>query len=124
VGTLCLADNAMQTQQSTDQLFLVTVMGEQAGELTSRLVRDGFHVTEIDSAGGLLQEAQVSLLIGLNHTRQATLLGHIRECCRRHRRYIAAHLEGSSSLFQPAVIEAEVGGAIVYALEVERFEQI
>jgi uncharacterized protein YaaQ len=114
----------MHTNTSINQLFIVTVMGEQAGELTARLLRDGFYVTEINSSGGLLQEAQVSMLIGLNQTRQGQLLAHIRECCRRHRRFIAAHLEGSSSLFQPAVIEAEVGGAIVYALEVERWEQI
>ena len=114
----------MQPHDTTDQLFLVTVMGEQAGELTARLLRDGFVVTEINSSGSLLQEAQVSLLVGLNHTRQGQLLAHIRECCRRHRRFIAAHLEGSSSLFQPAVIEAEVGGAIIYALEVERFEHL
>jgi uncharacterized protein YaaQ len=107
-----------------DHLCLVTVLGEQAGELTARLVEDGYQVTEMNSAGGLLQEVQVSLLIGLPHTRLGPLLAHIRDCCRRQRRFIAAHLEGSSSLFQPAIIEAETGGAIVYVFEVERFEQL
>ena len=107
-----------------DQLCLVTVLGEQTGELTARLVADGFQVTEMNSSGGLLQEVQVSLLIGLPRARLGALLAHIRDCCRRQRRFIAAHLEGSSSLFQPAIIEAETGGAIVYVFDVERFEQL
>ncbi len=107
-----------------DQLCLVTVLGEQSGELTTRLVADGFQVTEMNSTGGLLQEVQVSLLIGLSRTRLGPLLAHIRDCCRRQRRFIAAHLEGSSSLFQPAIIEAETGGAIIYVFDVERFEKL
>lgn len=114
----------MSRFDTIDQLCLVTVLGEQAGELTARLLRDGFHVTEMNTSGGLLQDTQVSLLIGLSQQRQRQLLAHIRDCCRRHTRFIPAHLEGSSSLFQPAIIEAEVGGAIIYVLPVERFEQL
>lgn len=114
----------MNPSAAIDQLCLVTVLGEQTAELTTRLVADGFQVTLMNSSGGLLQEVQVSLLIGLPHTRMNALLVHIREICRRQRRFIAAHLEGSSSLFQPAIIEAETGGAIVYVIEVERFEKL
>jgi uncharacterized protein YaaQ len=114
----------VSTQAPIDQLFLITVMGEQAGELTQRLTRDGFQVTELNSSGGFLQETQVFLLVGFSHHRQPQLLRHIRECCRRQRRYIPAHLEGSASLFHAAIIEAEVGGAVVFALNVERFEQL
>ena len=114
----------MTASSVIDQLCLVAVLGEQAGELTARLVADGFQVTEMNSTGGLLQEVQVSLLIGLSRTRLGPLLAHIRDCCRRQRRFIAAHLEGSSSLFQPAIIEAETGGAIIYVFDVERFEKL
>lgn len=115
---------AMSAQGTIEQLCIVTVLGEQAGALVSRLTADHFYVTQLNSTGGLLQEPQVSLLVGLPRERQGRLLTHIRECCQRRRRYIAAHLEGSSSLFQPAIIEAEVGGAAIYVLDVERFERL
>ena len=73
----------MSPQVAIDQLFIISVMGEQAGELTERLTKDGFQITEINSAGGLLQELQVSMLIGLNHERSPRLLEHVRACCRR-----------------------------------------
>jgi uncharacterized protein YaaQ len=107
-----------------DQLFIVSVLGEQSSELRHRLIRDGFQITEMNSSGGLVQELQVSLLIGLNHSRQAQLLQHIRECCRRQRRFLPTQFEGSPTVFHSAVIEAEVGGAMIYVLDVERFEQL
>ena len=64
----------VRLQRPVDQLCIVSVLGEQAGELTERLTRDGFQITEINSSGGLLQELQVSLLIGLNHERRVQLL--------------------------------------------------
>jgi uncharacterized protein YaaQ len=114
----------MSPQVAIDQLFIISVMGEQAGELTERLTKDGFQITEINSAGGLLQELQVSMLIGLNHERSPRLLEHVRACCHRQRRYLPAQFEGSSSMFHSAIIEAEVGGAMIYLVDVERFEQL
>jgi uncharacterized protein YaaQ len=107
-----------------DQLFIVSVLGEQSGELTQRLTRDGFQITEINSSGGLFQELQVALLIGLNRQRQDQLLQHIRDCCHRQRRYLPTQFEGSSTLFHSSIIEAEVGGAMIFVVDVERFEQL
>ncbi len=115
---------AIRAQGVIDRLFIITVMGEQAADLRQRLTKDGFQVTEINTAGGLLQEAQISYLLGFHSTRQPQLLAILRECCKRQRRYLPAHLEGSASLFHAAIIEAEVGGAVVFALNVERFEQL
>lgn len=112
------------TTEKVDQIVLATVGGDRAGELTQRLVDDGFQVTQVASSGGLLQEAMVTLLIGLRRARLATLLEHVRECCHVRRRYIPTQLDGTPFPPQSTMIEAEVGGATVYALDVERFEQL
>ena len=114
----------MTSQQTVNQLVIATVAGAQAGPLTDRLTRDGFYATQIDSAGGILYEATVSLLIGLSQDRLPGLLEHLRDCCRTHRRFIPAHVEAPLLEIQPVMIEAEVGGATVYVLNVERFEQV
>ena len=114
----------MTEQPPIDQLLIVNVLGEQSSELRHRLIRDGFQITEMNSAGGLVQELQVSLLIGLNRSRQAQLLQHIRDCCRRQKRFLPTQFEGSPTVFHSAVIEAEVGGAVIFVLDVERFERL
>ncbi len=114
----------MSTDRFVNQLVVATISGAQAGTLTDRLTRDGFYVTQVDSSGGILYEATVSLIIGLNQSRLSRLLGHVRECCRTRRRFIPAHVEAPMLEIQPMMIEAEVGGASVYVLDVERFEQL
>ena len=114
----------MTSPNAVNQLVIATVAGAQAGTLMDRLTRDGFYITRVDSSGGILHEATVSLLIGLDRARLPRLLEHIRECCRTRRQFIPAHVEAPSLEIQRVMIEAEVGGATVYVLNVERFEQL
>jgi len=111
-------------RNDVNQLVIATVSGAQVGDLTDRLTRDGFYVTLVDSSGGILREATVSLLIGLDQARLSRLLEHVRECCPTRRQLIPAHVETPLLEIQPMMIEAVVGGATVYALDVERFEQL
>ncbi len=112
------------TEHNVDQLVIVTVAGPQAGTLTTILTRDGFYVTQADSSGGILREATTWLLVGLDRARLPRLLEHIRECCPTRRQFIAAHAEAPLLEVQPVMIEAEMGGATIYVLDVERFEQL
>lgn len=113
----------MASDKILNQLVIATVAGRQAGELANRLSRDGFDFTFIDSSGGGLLESTISILIGLNKTDLPRLLECLRECCRVRRQFLPAHVEGPFLEAQPVMIEAEVGGAVIYALAVERFEQ-
>lgn len=114
----------MASSDEINQLVIATISGAQAGTLTDRLTRDGYYVTHVDSSGGILQEATVSVLVGLDRARLPRLLEHLRECCHTRRRFIPAHVEAPLLEIQPVLIEAEVGGATVYVLDVERFVQL
>lgn len=104
-------------------LLAIVVAGDQTDQLFQRLNAERFCFTVIDSAGGLLQESAVCLLIGLEQTRLEELFASIQACCHTRRQFIPTRLE-AAALPQPVMIEAEVGGATVYVLKVERFEQI
>jgi uncharacterized protein YaaQ len=114
----------MAPPNEVNQLVIATVAGTQAGTLTEKLTNDGFYFTEVDSSGGLLYESTVSLFIGLDQARLPSLLKHIRQCCPTRRQFIPAHAEAPMLEIQPTMIEAQVGGATIYVLDVERFEQL
>ena len=114
----------MTPQDTVNQLVIATVSGGQAAALTDKLTRDGFYVTQVDSSGGILYEATVSLLVGLDQARLTHLLELVRDCCRTRRRFIPAHVEAPMLEIQPMMIETETGGATVYVLDVEHFEQL
>ncbi len=114
----------MPSHQNVNRLVIVNVAGSQVGQLTQRLARDRFYVTEINSHWGFFYEATVTLLIGLEEKRLPQLLQHIRECCHTRSQFLPAHAEAPFLEVQPVMIEAQVGGATVYVLAVERFEQL
>lgn len=106
-----------------DQLAIVIVARAQASGLTHRLTRDGFYVTQLNSSGGLLDEPTVSLLIGFDKRRLPYLLGDLHRCCERRRQLIPAQVETPPLYLHPPLIEVEVGGAAIFVLDVEHFEQ-
>lgn len=112
------------SEQRVNQLVVATIADGQAKDVIRTLVEDGFYVTQIDSTSGLLQEATVSLLIGLDRARLPHLLQRIRTLCRPYTRYIPVHLEVAMAETHPMMMETQVGGATVFVLNVERFEQV
>lgn len=113
----------MAAPEIVNQLIFLTAASSQVGDLIDRLRRDNFPFTHINQSG-LFDEAAVSLLIGLNKARLPQLLEHVRVACHVRRHFIPANLEAPPLALQTALVEAEVGGASVYALDVERFEQL
>lgn len=113
----------MAPQESINQLVIVTAASETLGELSQRLVHAGFYFTLTANSGDLLQKESVTLLIGINHSRRDELMSLVEQACQRKRTYIPARMEPALYQNQPVMIEAEVGGAVVSSLEVERFEQ-
>jgi uncharacterized protein YaaQ len=113
----------LATTTPINELFVVVAAGEQAGDLTHHLVQGGFYFTLVDSSGGFLQNSTQCLLIGINDARHEALFKLIRDCCHTRRTYIPARVENPIMQGQPLMIEAEIGGATIFVLEVERFEQ-
>jgi uncharacterized protein YaaQ len=114
----------MSDNRDINLLVIVIVASEQINELTPELIKGGFYFTRIDSSGGILERATISLLVGINKIRLEPLMRIIRTCCHTRLKFIPARVEAPLMQGQPLMIEAEMGGAIVYTVEVERFEQI
>ena len=111
----------MTTPETINLLVLIFVLGRQADELTRRLVEDRFYCTRVDSQGLLLQEPTVGLLIGLNDRRMDGLKALVEEVCPPRQEFIPMQLGLPAGL--APMIEARVGGALIYALPVEQFIQ-
>ncbi len=113
----------MATSTLINELFIIVVSQEQIGDLTRQLIQGGFYFTLVDSTGGFLQNSTAALLIGINSSRREPLLKIIRDCCHIRRTFIPARVENPLLQGQPLMIEAEIGGASIYIVDVERFEQ-
>jgi uncharacterized protein YaaQ len=107
-----------------DRLAILNVSGEQGDNLVADLAKEKFTITVINSAGGLIQEPEVSLLIGFHSERFPNLLDIVRKDCQRYRKYISAKGFMQGEMAGLPMVEVELGGAQLYLMNVERFEQI
>ncbi|MBX6342564.1 MAG: cyclic-di-AMP receptor [Thermomicrobiaceae bacterium] len=108
------------------KLIIAIVQDEDADNLVNALVADEFRVTRISSTGSLLRTGNTSLLIGVADHQVDAVLSVIRRVCRRRMQMAVPY----SPALEPGLLylaenfEVEVGGAIVFVLNVSRFERL
>jgi uncharacterized protein YaaQ len=112
------------SQSSPDRLVILTVTGSQADPLMKHLNRDGFQFTIINSTSEVMQEPAVCLMIGFSHERLPGLLEIVRADCHIYHKFIPTQSLLPGELSSLPMVEAELGGARIYMLNVERFEQL
>jgi uncharacterized protein YaaQ len=100
------------------------ISGSQADLLMKQLTGANFRFTLMNSTGGILQDAMLCLMIGFSHERLPALLDIIHSSGRTYKRFIPT--QGMLPMEQAALpmMEAQLGGATIYMLNVDRFEQI
>ena len=105
-------------------LLMLAVVQDQDMEVATRaLEKLGLPVVFLSSAGGFLGRRNATLLIGLLPGREEVALQSLEESCRQRIEYLTLPLEGSP-LPMPTPVPVTVGGATVFALPVELFEEI
>jgi uncharacterized protein YaaQ len=109
---------------SSINLLMLAVVQDQDSEAAMRALEPlGAPVVYLASAGGFLGRRNATLLIGLPDGREAQALAALRTACRQRVEYLTMPLEGSP-LPMPTPIPVKVGGATVFVLPVERFEEM
>jgi uncharacterized protein YaaQ len=105
-------------------LLLMAVIQEQDLDAATKAMQAiGASLTYLSSAGGFLGRRNATLLVGLPADSLQDALKVLHEACRQRIEYMTLPLEGSP-MPMPAPVPVTVGGATVFALPVERFEQI
>jgi len=104
-------------------LMLAVVQEQDLDTVTRALSKLDVPVVFLSSAGGFLGRRNVTLLIGLHTGKEESALKALEDSCRQRIEYLTLPLEGSP-LPMPTPVPVTVGGATVFALPVERFEEI
>jgi uncharacterized protein YaaQ len=114
------------TDQPTPEKLLIIVVSPNDGELLmQRLVRDGVPATRVGSTGGFLSRGSSTIISGVPASQVEPVLDLIRQICPVRTELAPVQtlpLVGTAATGPP--IEVRIGGAIVFVLDIERFERI
>lgn len=104
--------------------FLMTaIVQEQDVDLAERALGVlNVPVIHLSSTGGFLGRRNATLLVGLPAGAEKEALAALQKSCRQRVEYLAIPLEGAP-LPLPTPVPVTVGGATVFTLPVERFEE-
>jgi uncharacterized protein YaaQ len=113
-------------QNSHLKLIVIIASDTDADKLIKRLVGQGYPATKISSTGGFLRKGNATILSGVEADEVDQIIALVRQECYARTEYVPVQTlpffgEGSV-LAEP--IEVRVGGAIVFVVDVERFERI
>ena len=112
------------TPEERCDTLLMAVVQSQDAELVENIFQEmGISLTRLPSTGAFLGRRNATLLIGIPSHLQPRMLEVLQENCRQRVEYIAVPLE-SAPLPVPAPTPIPVGGATVFALEVDHFEEL
>ncbi len=107
------------------KLVVAVVQDRDADQAVAALTAKGQRVTRVGTTGGFLQQGNTTLLIGLEDAGVTGVIATLRANCRRREMFMPMAVGGTDQAFSLTNhLEVEVGGATVFVLDVEQFEQI
>jgi uncharacterized protein YaaQ len=107
------------------KLVVAVVQDYDAAELVKAMIEAGFRVTMLASTGGFLRSGNTTLMSGIEDGQLEELLAIIRVNCRERTETLRFSAEPDFPTWYPQdVVDVQVGGANVFVMDLERFEQI
>jgi uncharacterized protein YaaQ len=79
-------------------------------------------VVRLSSSGGFLGRRNTTLLIGVPKDQEENAVAILNQNCRQRVEYVATPLEGSPDHL-PHSTQVTVGGATIFTIDVERYEE-
>jgi uncharacterized protein YaaQ len=110
-------------REEIDLLTSAIVQIQDVENAIDALVKEGIMVTRLSSSGGFLGRRNVTLLIGIKKDKLENVIDILGRTCRRRVEYVSTPLEGSP-FHLPLSTPVTIGGATVFTLQVEHYEEI
>lgn len=107
------------------KLLISVINSDDLHPLVDALMSDGYKATVISTTGGFLREGNATLLIGVTDEDVDKVLRIVKSNCHTRTQYVnpLPPTMESGELYMPTPIEVQVGGAVVFILNVDRFER-
>lgn len=117
-----MSEQKPNSSQSTI-LMLAVVQAQDAELAKEALEKLGLSMVRLPSVGGFLGRRNATLMIGLPDQHREAVIEALHQNCRQRVEFIAVPLE-SAPLPMPTPTPITVGGATIFALEVDHYEEI
>ncbi len=111
-----------EKKHNESKMFIAVIQAQDIDAASSALRAVDISFTRLPSVGGFLGRRNSTLLIGLNPDEIEKAQSALKESCRQRIEYLAVPLE-SAPLPLPTPTPINVGGANIFNISIEHFEE-
>ena len=108
------------------KLIIAIVHERDKQRVNDALLQAGQKFTVVASTGGFLRDGNTTMLIGSDEGKVEDVLGVLRGCCSTREQFVTQPapdiLGAGGGMMNP--VKVSVGGAIVFVVDVEKFERV
>jgi uncharacterized protein YaaQ len=107
------------------KMIIAVVQDKDSSRLQDALVEKDYRATKLATTGGFLKAGNTTFMIGVEDAQIQDVMDIIRENCKSRNQMVApvSPMGGNADAYVPYPVEVEVGGATVFVLPVESFQQ-
>jgi uncharacterized protein YaaQ len=107
------------------KLILATIQDQDSDRVITNLTEKGYRVTRVATTGGFLQQGNTTLLVGVDESQVSPVLNILKTYSQRRTQYMPmATGAAPNGVALYNYVQVEVGGATVFVLNVDHFEQV
>jgi uncharacterized protein YaaQ len=114
--------NTSKSMIGSNRMLIAMVQSQDVEISENELNKLGISVTRLPSTGAFLGRRNATLLLGFPKGREEEIVKLLQENCRQRVEYIAVPLE-SAPLPPPTPTPITVGGATIFSIDIEHFEE-
>ncbi|KSU76562.1 cyclic-di-AMP receptor [Fictibacillus enclensis] len=107
------------------KMIIAVVQDKDSNRLADALVKHEFRATKLATTGGFLKAGNTTFMIGVEDQQVDRVMEIIKENCKSRNQLVApvSPMGGNADAYVPYPVEVEVGGATVFVLPIESFQQ-
>ena len=103
------------------KLILAVVSGDDSSKVARALTKSNFSATKLATTGGFLMSGNTTFIVGTEEDKVDELLDILRKNSKTRKQMVPTSASYGVGMFSSTPIEVQVGGAVVFILDVDQF---
>lgn len=106
------------------KMIMAVVSGDDSNAVSAALTKARFSVTKLATTGGFLMSGNTTFLIGVEDDKVSEVIDIIAKHSKKRKQMVPSAGMMDVGMYSAFPVEVTVGGAIVFVMNVERFEKV
>ena len=106
------------------KMIMAVVSGDDSNAVSAALTKARYSVTKLATTGGFLMSGNTTFLIGVDDDKVSEVIDIIAKHSKKRKQMVPSAGMVDVGMYSAFPVEVTVGGAIVFVMNVERFEKV